>query len=164
MVSIYLVENGIPLSSNRSDRTLVDAQEDQTIGTRNVWIIVRPPSDGNLAASELIHFDRYRWAVFITDGSLGKEGFRRVVSIFNRTSASTHIRLGILYHMVGDQSDPGAGSTLYEVDPFRTEHLVTEFAHCSIGFAGTTRLSDNEFRIHCVPLSDPLTTRLEDVG
>jgi hypothetical protein len=164
MVSIYLVENGIPLSSSRSDRTLVDAQEDRTIGTRNVWIIVRPPADSPLATSELTRFDRYRWAVFITDGSLGKEGFRRVVSIFNRTSASTHIRLGVLYHMVGEPSDPGGRSPLYEVDPFRTEHLVTEFAHCSIGFAGTTRLSDNEFRIHCVPISDPLTARLEDVG
>jgi hypothetical protein len=152
MVSIYLVDNGITLSSCPSDRE--DALvEPTTPGSRYVWLIMKPPAWDQIIGSESMGFEQYHWAVLISDEAMSKEGFRRVVSIFNRTdTTSTHIRLGSLYQMVGD--GPGLdSSTLNEVQPFRTEHLVTDFRHCSIACVGTTMLSDNEIRIYGVPMS-----------
>lgn len=152
MVSIYLVDNGIPLSSRRSDRK--DAVAESTApGSRYVWLIMKPPAWDQIIRSDSTGFEQYHWAVLISNEAMTKEGFRRVVSIFNRTdSTSTHIRLGALYQIVGDGPGPDS-STLNEVQPFRTEHLVTDFSHCSIACVGTTMLSDNEIRIYGVPMS-----------
>jgi hypothetical protein len=161
MVSVHLVENGIffPLLSDPAAGTQPEVTR---IGSRNVYAIVNPPIVVRSFGSDSTNAERCHWAIFVSDESLSREGFRRVVSIFNRSeSTPTHIRLGFLYHMAGNDSDRGTPPTLNEVRPFKTEHLVGGFPHCSIAHVGTTMLNDNEIGIHGVL---PLVVLLTVVG